>query len=178
MLRTGKLFIVLTVIGLLAATYAHAQTAHIFPGIDFQLQHKGYWLYDFYPYLAYNVTDRVTAGAGWNERAGYNPSLERFIETQRVYGPRIFSDVYLGKGFYAHAESEWLSKMIMPNITNDFQRRHREWVWSLQTGVKRKFRINNIFNGTAILQYNLVNRYFATPYIDRVNFRIGVEYGI
>jgi hypothetical protein len=53
---------------------------------------------------------------------------------------------------------------------------HREWVWSIMTGIKKKYRIYMNLKGTALIHYNLFNRYYKAPYVDRLNSRIGFEY--
>ena len=53
---------------------------------------------------------------------------------------------------------------------------HREWVWSFLTGLKKEYTIYKNLEGTALIQYNLFNRYYKAPYVDRLNSRIGFEY--
>jgi hypothetical protein len=53
---------------------------------------------------------------------------------------------------------------------------HREWVWSTMAGMKKEYRIYKNMMGTVLLQYNLFNRYYKAPYVDRLNSRIGFEY--
>jgi hypothetical protein len=52
----------------------------------------------------------------------------------------------------------------------------REWVWSIMTGLKKEYKIYKNLKGTALIQYNLFNRYYKAPYVDRLNSRIGFEY--
>ena len=53
---------------------------------------------------------------------------------------------------------------------------NREWVWSFMTGIKKEYNIYKNLRDTALIQYNLFNRYYKAPYVDRLNSRIGVEY--
>lgn len=53
---------------------------------------------------------------------------------------------------------------------------HREWVWSVMTGIKKEYKIYKNLKGTALIQYNLFNRYYKAPYVDRLNSRVGFEY--
>jgi hypothetical protein len=43
-------------------------------------------------------------------------------------------------------------------------------------GMKKSYKIYKNLNGTVLLQYNFVNKYFKTPYVDRLNSRVGFEY--
>lgn len=45
---------------------------------------------------------------------------------------------------------------------------------------RNKERISNLqdLKGTGLIQYNLFNRYYEAPYVDRLNSRIGFEYEI
>ena len=44
------------------------------------------------------------------------------------------------------------------------------------TGLKKEYKIYKNLKGTALIQYNLFNRYYKAPYVDRLNSRIGFEY--
>jgi hypothetical protein len=50
-------------------------------------------LLDVNPYIGFRITKRLTVGAGWNERVGYNlDAMAWSPEKAHIYGPRLFSD--------------------------------------------------------------------------------------
>jgi hypothetical protein len=146
------------------------------PGIMFQIQTKDYWLFDLNPYVSYRISGRFIGGLGWNERWGYDPHTNEVLRgNTRIYGPRAFVDTKIGKGFHAHVETETMSTFVPIDgaVTGEGQ---REWVWSLHVGMKKTYTIYRNLSGTILLQYNFLNEYFKTPYVDRLNARMGFEY--
>ena len=53
---------------------------------------------------------------------------------------------------------------------------YREWVWGMMTGLKKDYKIYRNLRGTVLIQYNIFNREYKAPYVDRLNSRIGFEY--
>jgi hypothetical protein len=146
------------------------------PGIFFQVQTKGFWLVDVNPYTGYRISGRFTSGLGWNQRFAYDRKDNTFNSQTRIFGPRAFLDVGLGKGFIVHTETEWMNTYVPTNVSNGIENGGRQWVWSLMMGMKKSYKIYKNLNGTVLLQYNFVNKYFKTPYVDRLNSRVGFEY--
>ncbi len=147
------------------------------PGLYFQYQQRYYRLFDFNPYLSYKLSGRFTAGAGWNHRIAYNRRRHEWSDVGAVWGPRAFVDFKLGRGFIAHVESELMNAFVPSVIGGNPEVGHREWVWGMMTGMKKEYKIWKNLRGTVLLQYNLFNREFKAPYADRLNSRIGFEYG-
>ena len=148
------------------------------PGLYFQYQRKGLYLFDVNPYLGYKISGRFTAGLGWNHRYLYNKDSRSFSSHSRIYGPRAYVDVALGKGFIAHLEGETMNAFVPSTLIGNPDTGQRESVWSLMTGLKKEYRIYKNLKGTALIQYNWFNRHYKAPYVDRLNSRIGFEYRI
>lgn len=146
------------------------------PGLYFQYQQKTYYLLDANPYLGYKISGRFIAGAGWNHRLSYDRKYERWNQRSRIFGPRAYVDFKLGKGFIAHLEGESMNSFVPSTIHGNQDAGERQWVWSFMTGLKKEYKIYKNLKGTALIQYNLFNRYYKAPYVDRVNSRIGFEY--
>ncbi len=151
----------------------------IVPGIAIQLQKKNDdLLTDFNMYLSYRFTGRFTSGAGWNQRIGYNTDRNSWShENARIYGPRVFSEYKLGKGFSPRAEVEVMNTNVPPltrtQTTDPF---HREWVWGAFAGIKKEYRFFKNIKGTASIMMRLYNPDHKSPYADVVNARFGFEF--
>jgi hypothetical protein len=52
----------------------------------------------------------------------------------------------------------------------------RDWIWGALIGVKQKYPIYKKLKGSAQLMYNIFDKDHRSPYFDRVNFRIGLEF--
>jgi hypothetical protein len=149
----------------------------VVPGLYLQLQVKNDWLVDVNPYLSYKLTGRFVPGLGWNQRFNINRSNSKApVSRTQIYGPRAFVDFRLGKGFIAHIEQEATNTYVPTTIKRNSDEGKREWVWSTMMGLKKQYKIYKNLNGTVLIQYNLTNHYFKTPYLDRLNSRMGFEY--
>lgn len=148
------------------------------PGVYLQYQLKNYYLVDVNPYVGYKLSGRFTAGMGWNHRLAWDSKRETWNKRSRIFGPRGFVYFKIGKGFIAHIEGESMNSFIPSTLHGNPDAGRREWVWSLMTGLKKEYKIYKNVKGTALIQYNLFNRYFKAPYVDRLNSRIGFEYVI
>lgn len=150
----------------------------LMPGLYLQYQQENFYLVDVNPYAGYKVSGRLTAGLGWNHRYAYDRNTHKFHSRSRIYGPRGYVDFKLGKGFIAHVEGESMNSFVPSTLRGNPDTGHREWVWSFMTGLKKEYKIYKNLKGTALIQYNWLNRYYKAPYVDRLNSRIGFEYTI
>jgi hypothetical protein len=73
-------------------------------------------------------------------------------------------------------ETETMNTMVPQRVNGMCGEGKREWVWSTMLGIKKQYQIYTNLNGTVLMNYNLTNQYFKTPYLDRLNSRIGFEY--
>lgn len=150
----------------------------LIPGLYLQYQRKNLYLADFNPYIGYRISGRLSAGLGWNHRYAYDSKSKQFNSRSVIFGPRIYVDFRLGKGFIAHVEGESMNTFVPSTLIGNPDTGQREWVRSFMTGIKKEYRIYKNLKGTALIQYNLFNRYYKAPYVDRLNSRIGFEYVI
>lgn len=148
------------------------------PGLFLQYQRKNLYLADFNPYVGYRISARFTSGLGWNHRYAYDKKTKQFNSRSAIFGPRAYVDFRLGKGFIAHVEGESMNSFVPSTLLGNPDTGERKWVWSFMTGIKKEYRIYKNLKGTALIQYNLFNRYYKAPYVDRLNSRIGFEYVI
>jgi hypothetical protein len=146
------------------------------PGLYFQYQQKNAYLVDVNPYVGYKISGRFTSGFGWNHRLAYDKKYRTWDDRSRIFGPRAYVDYKLGRGFIAHLEGERMNTFIPSTLLGNPDTGQREWVWSTMTGIKKEYKIYKNLKGTALIQYNLFNRYYKAPYVDRLNSRIGLEY--
>lgn len=149
----------------------------ILPGIAIQLQSKGdNLLVDFNSYVGYRFTGRITAGLGWNQRIPYNTDRYRFNPDLRIYGPRVYGEFKLGKGFSPRAEVEIMNTSIPPLLQTTYDPSIREWVWGAFAGMKKEYKLYKNIKGTAMVMARLVNPGSKSPYADIVNVRFGFEF--
>lgn len=150
----------------------------LLPGVALQVLRKNDLFLDINPYLGYRITARFTSGIGWNQRIGYSLDHDRFTSASEVYGPRLFMEYRLWKGFSPRIEIEWMNTVVPPSvrrpITTDLS--NREWVRSIFLGLKKEYRIVKNVKGTAFIMFNLYNPEHKSPYGDVLNTRFGFEF--
>lgn len=133
-------------------------------------------LIDLNPYVGYRITRRFTSGLGWNQRVVFNTEDYQFTSGSLVYGPRVYSEYNLWRGFHPRLEIETMNTNVPSTVSsNPTDTQHREWVWGMLLGLKKEYKISSRVNGTAILMFNLFDPERKSPYKDVVNMRIGVE---
>lgn len=152
----------------------------IVPGIGMQIRKKGVEvMVDFNPYVGYRFTGRITAGPGWNQRVAYNFDDYFFNPEARIFGPRIFGEFKLGKGFSPRAEVEVMNTKIPPStITTAPDPQVRQWVWGAFAGIKKEYKFFRHVRGTASVMTRLFNPKHKSPYADVLNVRFGFEFPV
>jgi hypothetical protein len=148
----------------------------VVPGVFLQFQLKNAWLFDLNPYAGYKLSGRFIPGIGWNQRFVYDNKASVWFSRSRIYGPRVFIDFKVGKGFLLHLEQEAMNTYVPSRFHKNTDLGKREWVWSTMIGMKKTYKIYKNLKGTVLIQYNLTNHYFKTPYLDKLNSRMGFEY--
>ncbi|HTF19513.1 MAG TPA: hypothetical protein VK658_15655 [Chryseolinea sp.] len=149
----------------------------VLPGVNFQVLKKGDdILLDVNPYIGYKVSRRFTAGAGWNQRMGYNWEQKSFNSNARIFGPRAFGEYNLTKGFSPRLEIEVMNTLVPPATVTHGDPYERRWVAGAFAGVKKQYKISGQLRGTASVMFRLFDRYRQSPYGDVVNARFGLEY--
>lgn len=146
------------------------------PGLSIQIQKRNDWWFDFNPYLGYRFSGRITAGLGWNHRIALNFDKGEFNPDMYIYGPRTYGEFRIKKGFSGRLEVEVMNTPVRVPPSQDFAK--QKWVWSAMAGMKKEYRISKSLRGNAQVLYNLFNTHYKSPYTDRLNMRIGIEYKI
>jgi len=146
------------------------------PGLSIQIQKRNDWWFDFNPYLGYRFTGRITSGLGWNHRIAFNFDKGEFNPDMFIYGPRSYGEFKIKKSFSSRLEVEVMNTPVRVPPSQDFAT--QEWVWSAMAGLKKEYRISKSLRGNAQVLYNLFNPHYKSPYTDRLNMRIGIEYKI
>jgi hypothetical protein len=149
----------------------------IVPGITLQVQKNKDVLIDYNPYLGYRFYGKFTAGAGWNERFNVGKHFY-FSLKDRIYGPRVFADYKIGKGFSVRTDIEKMNTFI-PSVSGtglNGDPDHRAWVWSAFVGIKKEYKFWGSVRGNAQFLYNLYDDHHNSPYGDRVVVRMGFEF--
>jgi hypothetical protein len=146
------------------------------PGVYLQYQHKHAYLIDVNPYAAYRISGRFSSGLGWNQRFVNTESSKLNKSNYRIFGPRVFVDAGIGRGFIVHVETELMNTFVPSKLTALPEQGNYQWVSATMIGIKKQYKIYKNLNGIALMQYNLYNKHFKAPYVDRLNSRIGFEY--
>jgi hypothetical protein len=149
------------------------------PGIGLQiLKATDLFMTDFNSYLGYRFNGRLTGGLGWNQRFAYNTIENNFNAEARVYGPRIYSEYKLGKGFCPRVEVEVLNTFVPPYVRQvaATDNGERQWVPGAFIGMKKEFRFMKRVKGTTMIMMRLYNPEHTSPYAEVVNIRFGFEF--
>lgn len=149
------------------------------PGLLFQVGRTDHWLLDINLYLGYRFNERMTAGAGWNQRVAYDGEANGFATQPAIYGPRLFGAYDIGKGFSGRLEAECMNTYVPPQFASrPDSPAGREWVVGVLAGMKKTYTITRRLKGTVAVLYNLYDPYHRSPYKSRLNGRFGVEWVI
>lgn len=146
------------------------------PGLSFQVQKSQYWLIDVNPSLAYRITDRWSAGLGWNQRLGYGKRVV-YQEQESMYGPRLFTEFRWNKGISFRLEGESLFGIPVPSFANAKNMEDpSRWINTAFAGIKKDYRIVNHLKGTLFVLYMIYDDNLSSPYANKLNTRFGFEY--
>jgi hypothetical protein len=148
------------------------------PSFMVQIQKEGNdLLVDFNPHVGYRFTGKLTAGPGWNQRIGYDTKANDFTAKPRIYGPRLFAEYNLWKGFSPRVEIEVMNAMVAPeNQPLRMDLGTRQWVWGAFVGLKKEYRFIKNVKGTALIMTRLFDPHNKSPYVDVLNVRLGFEF--
>ncbi|MCZ8217583.1 MAG: hypothetical protein O9262_15170, partial [Cyclobacteriaceae bacterium] len=145
------------------------------PELIWQVFMKENFMLDVAPYVGYRFTERLTVGAGWNQRFAFN--TEKSSNQTNVYGPRLYGAYKVVRAISLRLELETMNAFVAENITNA-DVGQREWVPAILAGMKQEYKIYKNLKGTAFVLYNFYNPDYKSPYGDRLNMRFGLEYAI
>ena len=142
------------------------------PGINLQIQSRQNLMVDFNPQIGYRISGRFAAGIGWNERISFNSKKSSVNFGDRVYGPRSYVQVKVKGGSFGLLNAECMNAEFAPPGGEAT----RQWVWSYMAGYKQEFRISNKLLGNVQIMYAFYSSYYQSPYVDRLNIRLGFEF--
>jgi hypothetical protein len=145
------------------------------PGINLQFQSKQGFLVDFNPQAGYRLSGRVTLGIGWNERWGYDFSKRNYVSQDHIYGPRAYAQVKIKTGIYGMLTPEVMNALVSPSFSST-DPGTRQWVWSWMAGMRKEFRYSKNILGSLQVLYNLYDPYHQSPYVNKLNIRMGFEF--
>jgi hypothetical protein len=92
----------------------------------------------------------------------------------RIYGPRAHASFGLKKGFSLKAEGEKMNTWVPSFVgTPDGG---RGWVWSVFVGLKKDYQFAKGVRGNAQILYNIYDDHDNSPYVERLNVRMGFEF--
>ena len=149
-----------------------ALVERIVPGFSFQIQKAATFMIDLTPTVSYRLTGRYSLGVGWNERLSFKEWNQILVE-DRIYGPRFFNTFELKKGFSLKAEVEKMN-VLVPAFAGAAEQ-HRTWVWSVFAGIKKDYTFFKSVKGNVQILYNIYDDHGNSPYVDRLNVRMGWE---
>jgi len=150
----------------------------VVPAFMIQIQKAGEnLLVDLNPYVGYRFTGKLTAGPGWNQRISYDTDGNQFTSTPRIFGPRVFAEYDLWKGFHPRVEVEVMNTYVSP-LTKPatVDQGSREWVWGVFVGVKKEYKFIKTVKGTVLIMTRLFDPQHKSPYGDVINARFGFEF--
>jgi hypothetical protein len=147
----------------------------IVPAFTFQIQKASTFLLDLNPNVGWTFTPRLIAGAGWNERLSFS-KWNNVVEGDRIFGPRGFTSFGIGHGFSLKAELERMNVFI-PTFYGTMDG-SRSWVWSAFAGFKKDYSFYGRISGNFQVLYNLYDDHDCSPYVDKLNVRMGFEFPI
>lgn len=145
----------------------------IVPGLTLQVQKSAHVMIDFNPVVSYRFSGRINAGFGWNERFAF-VKWNSLSHDERIYGPRVFGSFAFKKGFAAKAEVEKMNALIPSSSSGSDG--SRQWVWSAFVGLKKDYKFIGKVNGNVQVLYNLYDDHYNSPYVERLNVRMGFEF--
>ena len=98
-----------------------------------------------------------------------------FTNEDRIYGPRVFFDLVIKKGFSVRTDIEKMNTNVQslnPLITEG----SRIWVWSAFVGFKKQYQFVKRVKGNFQFLYNVYDDHDRSPYADKFNVRFGFEF--
>lgn len=148
------------------------------PALTLQFQSWQYFMLDVNPSVAYRFTTRFKAGLGWNQRIAFDIPQRKYDDNGRVFGFRSYGEYELKKGFGFRLDVESMYTPEKHRYPVSDVVPERSWVWGALVGIKQKYPIYKKLMGNAQIMYNIFDKDHRSPYTDRVNFRIGIEFTV
>lgn len=144
------------------------------PGLTFQGYTQHAIGLDLNPQLAFRISYRWSAGAGWVERVAYNVDHRMWDHTNRIYGSRGFIHFKLRENFYLKGDAELMNAALHNPANNDEMQ--RRWIWNYLGGIKRDFQLSEKMKGNIQALYTVYrsNRQ-SGAYANAFQIRLGID---
>jgi hypothetical protein len=145
-------------------------------GFAFQIQKPGLFWFDFNPSLGYRLSGKFTAHAGWNHRLAYT-SDEGWIKEEKIYGPRVALEFTWREFFSLIGIGEVMNSPLRPGGNPSVpEYGERDWIGGFMVGAKTSYKISKSIKGNTQVLYSVYDPDHQSPYGDRLNMRMGIEY--
>ena len=148
----------------------------LIPGITLQIQKSDKIEIDFNPWIGYRLHRRMTVGAGWNERIAIQKKFNVTTE-DRIYGPRMFIDLVIKKGFSVRTDIEKMNTTVQ-SLNPMISEGNRAWVWSAFVGIKKQYQFVKSVKGNFQFLYNIYDEHDRSPYPEKFSVRFGFEFPV
>ncbi len=129
---------------------------------------------DLNPYVTKQLSKHWSLALGWNQRISLNRSRFRGNYTAQLFGPRIMITYRWIHGFSFRLIPETMYVRLPRNI---YPANRYQWDWSVFGGVRKDFKISKNTTGYLELLYNMAATSIQPLYGDKVNLRVGFEFG-
>ncbi|PZR16221.1 MAG: hypothetical protein DI539_17865 [Flavobacterium psychrophilum] len=109
--------------------------------------------------------------------ASASASVVHLSLNDRIYGPRVFADFKIGKGFSVRTDIEKMNTYV-PTLTAagySTDKEYRAWVWSAFMGLKKEYKFTKRIKGNAQFLYNLYDDHNSSPYAEKLAVRMGLN---
>lgn len=139
-------------------------------GLVLQLYNRTLYSVDFGLQLGYRLSSKITTGIGGVYRLGYHKDYSSYVRSMHVYGGRLYGDVTVKSGFFAHVETELLrSKNMIFTSTEGID----DYVLSSSFGIGKQYTLSKRLKGNILLLYR-AELEGHLPEQSKVNIRIGL----
>lgn len=146
------------------------------PGLSLQIQKPNTFWLDVTPSLFCNITACWSAGLAWNERIAYNFKDKNWHAGDHIYGPRASVQFRLKPNLILRSDVEAMNAPVRNSLLGPaVDAAGRGWVWTYFAGIKHDFKFSNSLIGNVQVMYNLYNPNNLSPYVTRLNVRMGIE---
>ncbi|MEL7002316.1 MAG: hypothetical protein AAFN93_06225 [Bacteroidota bacterium] len=144
------------------------------PGIQIEVQRANYTGIDLAPFIGYKFNSRLTVYGGYLYRFTFDRDERSFVfgENTRTYGPRVFANYQVFKGFFATLSFD----RIRTNISGSGKilESNSQWVNGGFIGIGKQYQFAKKINGSIQGLFNFLHD-DQSPYQKKFNIRMALE---
>lgn len=147
----------------------------IAPGSQIEVQRaNNYTGIDLAPFVGYKINDRLSVYGGYLYRITFNNDEKSFVfdEPSSVYGPRVFANYKVYKGFFATLAFDRLRTHV-PRLATGSETTSA-WINGGFVGVGKQYKFAKKVNGSIQGLFNFLHD-ANSPYQKKFNVRMGFE---